>query len=248
MQPTASTSARSQERHDQVEQRLAAPMMVMTVLALALLVLQLTTKLTGAWLRAVDVLNAVVWVSFAGEYLTLLRLAPARGRYIRTHPLDLLIVVLPFLRPLRLVRGVRALRLLRLARLGPLLGRLKRHTGQTVAYVIATTSVLVVAAAVAITFINGEKHGNIHGVGDGLWWAITTVTTVGYGDRFPVTAMGRVLGAILMIVGISLLSVITAALAAWFTRSSAESDSDRIARVERKLDELLARMPDPAQG
>jgi voltage-gated potassium channel len=61
---------------------------------------------------------------------------------------------------------------------------------------------------------------NIKNFGDGLWWATTTVTTVGYGDRFPVTTEGRFLAALLMITGISLIGVITASVASWFVKMS----------------------------
>ena len=76
---------------------------------------------------------------------------------------------------------------------------------------------LTYMAAVQITVVERvQESGNIKTFGDGLWWAITTVTTVGYGDRFPVTTEGRVLAFGLMIVGISLIGVITATVAAWF--------------------------------
>lgn len=76
---------------------------------------------------------------------------------------------------------------------------------------------LTYMAAVQITVVERvQESGNINTFGDGLWWAITTVTTVGYGDRFPVTTEGRVLAFGLMIVGISLIGVITATVAAWF--------------------------------
>jgi voltage-gated potassium channel len=68
------------------------------------------------------------------------------------------------------------------------------------------------------------EGSNIKNFGDGLWWAMTTVTTVGYGDKFPVTTEGRFLAVALMIMGISLVGVITASVAAWFVKiSDAES-------------------------
>lgn len=87
-----------------------------------------------------------------------------------------------------------------------MLGRLRHHIGQTLLFVTVTATVVMVTAGVGITCLEGEHNGNIHGIGDGLWWAITTMTTVGYGDKFPVSAGGRVLGGFLMIIGISVLS------------------------------------------
>ena len=66
------------------------------------------------------------------------------------------------------------------------------------------------------------EGSNIRNFGDGLWWAVTTVTTVGYGDRYPTTTQGRFLAAATMIMGISLMGVITASVAAWFIKMGQE--------------------------
>src|SRR5664280_598244 len=77
--------------------------------------------------------------------------------------------------------------------------------------------VLVVLAAAAMYDVERRApSGNIKTFPDALWWAITTVTTVGYGDRYPTTGTGRLVGGALMLVGIALLGVITASIAAWF--------------------------------
>jgi voltage-gated potassium channel len=76
-------------------------------------------------------------------------------------------------------------------------------------------------AAVQITIVERPiESSNIKSFGDGLWWALTTVTTVGYGDRFPTTTEGRAIAFALMLVGISLMGVITASVAAWFVKMS----------------------------
>ena len=83
-------------------------------------------------------------------------------------------------------------------------------------------------AAVQITITErGVEGSNIKSFGDGLWWAVTTVTTVGYGDRFPTTSVGRVLAVGLMLVGISLMGVITASVAAWFVKMSQDDSGQR---------------------
>jgi voltage-gated potassium channel len=81
-------------------------------------------------------------------------------------------------------------------------------------------------SAVQITISERSLDGsNIKNFGDGLWWAVTTVTTVGYGDRYPTTTEGRFLAVVLMIMGISLMGVITASVAAWFVKLSQEDSS-----------------------
>ena len=83
------------------------------------------------------------------------------------------------------------------------------------------TSVLVGALAMLETEPSGAD-ANVTTSPDALWFAITTVTTVGYGDWYPGTGVGRVVAASLILVGISLIGVVTAAVAAWFDRGEAE--------------------------
>ena len=74
-------------------------------------------------------------------------------------------------------------------------------------------------SAIQITMIEREQSGaNILNFWDGLWWAFTTITTVGYGDKYPISGEGRILAVFLMVLGISLLGVVTATIAAWFVR------------------------------
>ena len=82
-------------------------------------------------------------------------------------------------------------------------------------------------AGVGIYFFEHEAQPKVFAsVFDGLWWAVTTVTTVGYGDKFPTTSMGRVLAVGLMLVGISLMGVITASVAAWFVKMSQDNEDN----------------------
>ena len=93
---------------------------------------------------------------------------------------------------------------------------------------VALTAIFVsYIAAVQITISERDVEGsNIKTFSDGLWWAVTTVTTVGYGDRFPTTPEGRILAVMLMLVGISLVGVITASVASWFVRLSQEESKN----------------------
>jgi voltage-gated potassium channel len=84
-----------------------------------------------------------------------------------------------------------------------------------------TIASIFLAFIAAIEITQAERlapSGNIKNIGDGLWWAISTVTTVGYGDRFPTTSQGRLIALGLMLLGVSLIGVISATMAAWFVR------------------------------
>lgn len=131
-------------------------------------------------------------------------------------------MLLPFLRPLRLLRVISfgTLVIQKIA--------IGRQFAITVKVFLASI-LLAYIGAVQITITErGEDGSNIKNFGDGLWWAITTVTTVGYGDRFPVTSVGRILAVCLMLVGISLMGVITASVAAWFVRIGQDDSNSKL--------------------
>jgi voltage-gated potassium channel len=115
-------------------------------------------------------------------------------------------------------------------------------TPRTAAIVIATvTTTITVAAGLLMSVID---HKGFPSIGSGLWWAVQTVTTVGYGDRVPETVPGQVLAAVVMLLGIGFVTVITASITGAFvartrkepapdTPQSAEQLQDIIARLER---------------
>lgn len=217
----------------------------MLVLALAmvpLLVLPLVLSLPSGVETTFVAMDWFIWAAFAFEYVVRLVLTDRRWRFIRRNWPDLLIIVLPFLRPLRIVRSARALRLLRLGRLVSALSKagqqgqrlLVRHK---LHYAVLFTMVVVVGAAALGLAAEEGSGGSIDSFGDALWWAVTTVTTVGYGDMFPVTPAGRGIGAFLMVAGIALFGVLTANVAAFFVEESQDGDA-----VVERLDEILRRM------
>lgn len=162
--------------------------------------------------KYLDAIQWVSWVAFALDLIVGFLRATEKQKYLKTHPLEIAAVVLPFLRPLRLLRIISfgSLVIQKVA--------IGRSFGITIR-VFITTLFLTYIAAVQITLIERvELNSNIKTFGDGFWWAITTVTTVGYGDRFPVTTEGRFLAVGLMIMGISLLGVISATIAATFVK------------------------------
>lgn len=149
------------------------------------------------------------WAVFAVDYVVRLLLAEDRRRFVRRHLLDLAVVVLPILRPLRLLRLITLLTVLN-RRAGSSL------RGRVVTYVIGASGLVTYVASVAMLSVERHAPGaNIRTFGDSLWWALVTMMTVGYGDRYPVTTTGRVIGAGLMVCGVALLGIVTATLASW---------------------------------
>jgi voltage-gated potassium channel len=194
----------------------------LTILALAFLVSfsypAFNTNISNSTQTILDLIQWVSWSAFAIDFFYGVMSAKDRKQYLLKHPLDLAAVVLPFLRPLRLLRVISfgSLVIQKVA--------IGRQFAITLKVLIASIFVAYISAVQITITERGVDGSNIKNIGDGIWWAITTVTTVGYGDRFPTTSEGRFLAVGLMIMGISLMGVITASVASWFVRMGEVSD------------------------
>ena len=163
-----------------------------------------------------NIVQWISWIAFAVDLIYQLFKAESKKRYLIKHPLEVVAVLFPFLRPLRLMRVISfgGLAIQKIA--------IGRQFAITIKVFIASIFIAYISA-VQITITERAVEGsNIRNFGDGLWWAVTTVTTVGYGDRYPTTTEGRVLAVVLMFIGISLIGVITASVAAWFVKMGQE--------------------------
>ena len=169
---------------------------------------------------SLNVLSWTVWVAFAVDFVARLWLADERWPYARRHWYDVALVVLPMLRPLRLLRLLALARVLNRSVASSLVGKVS-------AYVVGVAVVAVALGAIAVLDAEQEAtDANISTFGDALWWSATTVTTVGYGDHFPVTTEGRFIAVALMVVGIAMVGAVTASVAAWMV-SQVEQDSSK---------------------
>jgi voltage-gated potassium channel len=194
----------------------------LTFLALTFLVAfsypAFTDSISESTNQILSTIQWVCWLAFAVDLLIGILSSENKVAYLKRHPLEIASVLLPFLRPLRLMRvisfGGLALQKIAVGRQFAIMVK-----------VAITTVFIAYIAAVQITITERAVEGsNIKTFADGLWWAVTTVTTVGYGDRFPTTTEGRLLAVVLMFMGISLVGVITASVAAWFVKMSQDEE------------------------
>ena len=185
------------------------------------------------------------WAMFILDYVVRVGIAKRPVVYALRHWLDLVVIALPALRPLRVLRVVMLVRALNRRVAASLRGRV-------ILYGVFVAALLTYCASLAVLQAErGAPTANIKSLGDAVWWAIVTICTVGYGDRYPVTADGRLVGIGLMIAGVGLFGVVTASFATWLvdslrdddealasTRQDIEALHDRLSSIDKRLDAL----------
>ena len=225
--------------YDRWRERVELPLTVAAVVFLvAYAVPILDAHLDHPLVRVLSVVSWVTWAAFGVDYLVRLYLVRRRWYFVRTHLLDLALVALPLWRPLRALRVVTLVSVIN-RRAGSSL------RGRVATYVTAgTLGVLFVSALAVLDAERDAPKANITSFGDALWWAITTMTTVGYGDRYPVTFTGRLVAAGLMVCGVALLGIVTASFASWFIRRVAEDEAAVQQATLRDVDALREEVRD----
>jgi voltage-gated potassium channel len=191
-----------------------------------------------------------LWVILLAEYLVRLVITPDRRGYLKRRWVEPVTVVAPPLQGWHFL-GIEKMCLLLHEGALRVEAILKHHSLFRV--LIAAGATLLLGAWLVLLFDENAKGSNIHNYPDALWWAIVTVTTVGYGDRYPVTGGGRAVASVLMLVGIGLIGVLTATVASLFIKEHTDANrqeyqrghadlgqrlsviSDRLADVERRL-------------
>jgi voltage-gated potassium channel len=229
---------------ERFEQRTAWPMMGVVVASLALLLAPVFFNFPPALRNLFVFFEWLLWLVFAAEYATRWYIAIDRMTFVKHNVVDLAVVVLP------MVPALRALRLARLGRIAVVGARVIDQSDSIVKrsnakYAVMLAGLIILLAAIMAWSVEHENpQSSIHSLNDALWWAVTTVTTVGYGDKYPVSPEGKAIAIGLMLLGIAVFGLVSATLASMFVENSVESESDemraQLTRVEAKLDALLA--------
>jgi voltage-gated potassium channel len=200
---------------------------------------------SGAWLTVAHVANWVIWGIFAAELTFILVVAPRKMAAVRAHWLDVAIVfvTLPvYTQWLTSLRSARLFRLLRVLRASVLISRAlqaeRRLTSGNALRLaaLATVFLTILAGAVQSTV----DAGDFSSFWNGVWWAVVTVTTVGYGDLYPHTVAGRLIAMAVMFLGIGFLAVLTATVASHFVQADQADSSDRLLETLSRIEADLA--------
>ena len=230
-----------EELRQRLDRYLDLPLALASVVVVLLVIIQLTGEVGEPWRGRLEALSWCLWGMFFFEFAAKFALAPVKRRYLREHPLDVLVLLLPFLRFLRLARVLRATRAVPVLRLLVFGGRgsestlallKRRRLGQLA---IVSAMVILLGAALGFLLEADAPRGQIDGFGDALWWSSTLVTTVG-SEISPVTAGGRVVAFFLMLYAVGIFSYFIGSIASVLVESDRRA-TERPAEGGAGLDE-----------
>src|SRR5262245_7893865 len=228
-------------------------MLGLCVYALVALAADSVLKLDGPTHQILEWADYALCALFLLDFLVNFIRAKRRMHYLATWGWIDLLSSVPTVSVLRWGRAARVLRIFRVlrgVRATKLIATFVMHRRAEAALLAAglVSLLILVCASIAILQFETGPESNIHGASDALWWAIVTMTTVGYGDRFPVTHEGRIVGALLMAAGVGLFGTFSGFVAAWFLApgrakavSEFESMRNEIVALRRLVEERITK-------
>ncbi|OGV60177.1 MAG: hypothetical protein A2283_19625 [Lentisphaerae bacterium RIFOXYA12_FULL_48_11] len=243
-------------------------MLILCIYVILAMAAQVFFKLPAEISEALNIIDFAVCMLFLLDFVIQFHKAESKLAYMKWGWIDLLSSIpnLQALRWGRMFRIIRLIQLLRGIRSTRIMFQIMytKRSHSVFASVGITCFILVIFSTIAILFCEKDPNSNIKTGGDALWWAFTTITTVGYGDFYPLTFEGRIIAAVLMTAGITLFGTFTAYVASWFFEATGEKEtaldeqtlkeirslSEKIDRIEKKLAEATStkvETPEPKQ-
>ncbi len=220
--------------------------LALSIYVLVAMFLDFSVPLSPQTREMLQIIDDAICVIFLVDFFVRFVRAKSKVAFMKWGWIDLVssIPALPFLRWGRLIRIVRIFRVLRAVRSARVIfGFLFRNRAQGTFATVALIAIgIAIFASLAIMEVERVPEGNIKAPGDALWWSLVTMTTVGYGDRYPVTAEGRIIGFLLMAAGIGLFGTFSALLASYFIEPAQKEESTEIKMLIEEVRALRAQV------
>lgn len=209
------------------------PMVVVTLLLLATLLIPLFFTLSPPWIAVFAVANLVIWFAYYVELFVKLYVAKNFFVGLKRNWFLVVIALSPLFLTFRLIRTARLLSVIRLLGFQQFTNKLRRDVRKliyNIEYILITLLIFIVIAAVSMWQVETRFEGTITSLADALWWAVVTITTIGYGDIIPTTPQGKVLGALVGLLGTVLFMVFVARITILFVH---DEDVEQLKRLVR---------------
>lgn len=225
-----------------VERAFEWPMTFLTLALIPVMSIPVLYSLSPLQERIFSFIDIGIWGTFYFEFFTKMFVSRDKVRTFRRNWILALVLLVPSLRLFKLARLARFLRLVRLLRIHNLLQFLPeppRKLIYHIEYGLAASSALVLISAFLLWFVENQAGGTVRSFGSALWWAVATITTIGYGDVVPTSDVGRVVGAITAFLGVVVFMVITAKVVSYFVHYKVQSENEaRIEILLRRLEKI----------
>jgi voltage-gated potassium channel len=220
--------------------------LVLSIYVLAALFIQRAFVLSPETNVLLDRIDFAICLVFIYDFFVRLYRADSRRSFLKWGWIDLVssIPMFDFLRWGRLVRIIRILRILRAFRSTRILVHylFRNRAKGTFGTVALISIVLVIFSSIAILHFEDSPESNIKTPSDAMWWAFVTITTVGYGDKFPLTHEGRIIAAVLMTAGVGLFGTFTAYVATFFLEAEHKQEESEIKQLIKEVRGLKSKL------
>jgi len=220
--------------------------LVLSIYVLAALFIQKAFVLSPETNVLLDRIDFAICLIFIYDFFARLYRADSKRSFLKWGWIDLVssIPMFDFLRWGRLVRIIRILRILRAFRSTRILVHylFRNRAKGTFGTVALISIVLVIFSSIAILHFEDLPESNIKTPSDAMWWAFVTITTVGYGDKFPLTHEGRIIAAVLMTAGVGLFGTFTAYVATFFLEAEHKQEESEIRQLLREVRVLRSKL------
>ncbi|MCF7955823.1 MAG: ion transporter [Phycisphaerae bacterium] len=207
-------------------------MLILCIYVLGAMAVEVVVELDDETSSLLNIIDTAICFVFLGEFFWNLGTAGNKKEYLKWGWVDFVssIPMVGVLRWGRAFRAVRVLRLLRGVRSAKLLMQFwfRNRARGAFSSVVFISIMMLIISSIAILEVERSGGGNIKTAGDAIWWSLVTITTVGYGDHFPITTEGRVIAVALMITGVGLFGTFAGFVASWFVGEQIEEEEEDI--------------------